>query len=341
MAFSETKLTDRLQLKLSTFRDAFVAIFFVHFGMNIDFAILPGVLPLVLAAVGTVLVAEMLILSSFSVLIGFRPAEAMSIGTATCGRGEDAIIYASLGSNLTRTEGGVTVPALAQSRELFPIAGGLALVTASLTPILVRNSGRIARALARITPRSLAFGGALVGATFADALGPRARRHDVARSDPLLLLLCVAFIAVLLPLAFTTGGLHSTLLPFALLLAILIWREVRIDLDEVVPKVDYGDLRFHVSDFNGVARYAAGVVFALLLMAVLVAYTFGYSWQASVLVTLGTFAAITVASARLRRSTTRPPARMLAADLITRSERERTRRVRDGRAVQPRTREDL
>ncbi|HEX9710617.1 MAG TPA: cation:proton antiporter [Candidatus Thermoplasmatota archaeon] len=342
MAFSETKLTERLQLKLSTFRDAFVAIFFVHFAMNIDFAILPSVLPLVLAAVGTVLVAEVLVLSSFGVLIGFRGGEAMAIGTATCGRGEDAIIYASLGSNLTRVEAGVTAPALAHSRELFPIAGGLALVTASLTPVLVRHSAGIARALARATPRSLAFGGRIVGAVFADSLGPRARRHDISRSDPLLLLLSVAFIAVLLPLAFSTGGLHSTLLPFGLLLALLIWREVRVDLGEVVPRVDFADLRFLVHDFGAVARYASGVVGILLLLAVLVAYTFAFSWQASVLCAVAALGAITVASARFHRSVLRPPSRMLAADLLSGTPRERgSRRAGERRAVQRRSLEDL
>jgi CPA2 family monovalent cation:H+ antiporter-2 len=341
MAFSETRLTERLQLKMSTFRDAFVAIFFVHFGMNIDFAILPGVLPIVAGAVITVLVAEVFILSAFSVLIGFRPGEAMAIGTATCGRGEDAIIYASLGSNLSRTESGVTAPVLAHSRELFPIAGGLALVTASLTPVLVRNSAKLARSLGRITPRPLAFGGQVVGAVFADSLGPRARRHDITRSDPLLLVLCLAFIGVLLPLAFSTGGLHSTLLPFALLLAVLIWREVRQDLLEVAPKVDYGDLRFLVHDFAGMARYAAGVVLVLLVLAAVVAYTFAISWQASVASAVVALAIISAASARARRRVLHPPSRVLASDLLSRSKRERTRRARDGPSVQPRTLEDL
>jgi Kef-type K+ transport system membrane component KefB len=341
MAFSETKLTERLRLKLSTFRDAFVAIFFVHFGMNIDFAILPSVLPIVLAAVGVVLIAEIFVLSSFSVLIGFRGSEAMSIGTATCGRGEDAIIYASLGSNLTRVEGGVTVPALAHSRELFPIAGGLALVTASLTPILVRNSARLARSLSRAAPGSLAFGSRIMGAVFADSLGPRARRHNVSRSDPLLLLLCIAFIAIVVPLAFTTGGLHSTLFPFALLVAVLIWRELRSDLAEVVPKVDFADMRFLIHDFAGIARYAAGVVFVLLIMAALVAYTFTYSWQVSLLCALGALVVIAAASARLRRRLSRPPRRLLASDLLSRAEADRIRRSPEGHAPQHQALEDL
>lgn len=341
MAFSETKLTERLQLKMSTFRDAFVAIFFVHFGMNIDLSILPSVLPIVAAAVAVVLVDELIILSSFSVLIGFGKKEATSISTAIVGRGEDAIIFASLGSGLTRAEAGATVPALAHSRELFPLAGGLSLVTASLTPVLVRHSARIANALARVAPASLAFGGTVIGAIFADSLGPKARRHDIARSDPLLLLLCVAFMATVLPLALSSGGLHFTLLPFALLLAILIWREVRMDLVEVAPKVDYRDLRFLIHDYARVAHYAAGVVFVLLLLAVSVAYTFSIAWPASLVCASVALAVITVASARVRASVMRPPARLHAADLLSRTERERVLRAAEGRGVKSRTLEDL
>lgn len=341
MAFSETKLTERLQLKMSTFRDAFVAIFFVHFGMNIDLAILPEVLPLVAAAVGVVLIDELIILSSFSVLIGFAKVEATSISTAIVGRGEDAIIFASLGSGLTRSEAGATVPALAHSRDLFPLAGGLSLVTATLTPMLVRHSTRIAAVLGRLTPRSLAFGGAVMGAIFANSLGPRARRHDIARSDPLLLLLCIAFMATVLPLAFSSGGLHSMLLPFALLLALLIWREVRQDILEIAPKVDYRDLRFLVHDYAGVARYAASVVFILLLLVVAVAFSFTISWPASLACAGVAIGAIFVASARIRSSVMRPPARLATADLLSRTERERVLRSAEGRRVQPRTLEDL
>ena len=331
MAFSETRLTDRLQLKLSTFRDAFVAIFFVHFGMNIDLALLPDVLPLVAAAVALVLVDELLILSSFAVLLGFSAREAMSIGAATCGRGEDAIIYASIGSNLTRTQAGVVTPALIHSRDLFPVAGGLALVTSALTPVLMRHSASIADALARVTPRSLRFGSRVVGAIFAESFGPHARSHSVGRSDPLLLALCVAFAALILPMALTTGGLHIALFAFCLLVALLIWREVSIDVAEAVHHVDFATLRFLVHDVAGIARYASGLVFLLLLTAITAAFTFVYSPQFTLLALAVCFAAIMVASRRAQRAITRPPARMLAADLLSRAELDQRRRARDAR----------
>lgn len=328
MAFSETKLTDRLQLKLSTFRDAFVAVFFVHFGMHIDLNIIPGVAPLLAACIIVVLVDEVLILSAFSVLLGFGKRAAVAIGTAACGRSEDAIIYASLGSNLTRVENGVAVPALAHSREFFPLAGGLALITSALTPLLMRRSESIACGLARITPRSLRFGGRVMGAIFSESIGPRARSHPASHGDPVLLALCGAYLALLLPLAFSGGPGHNVLAPFVLLLSLLIWREVRIDVEDAVPKVDFARLRFLVHDVAAIARYTALVVLLLLLFVDAVAITFLWGWHYPAVAAILTALALGLASARMMRAITRPPARMLADDLLSRAELERRHRQR-------------
>ncbi len=328
MAFSETKLTDRLQLKLSTFRDAFVAVFFVHFGMNIAVDLIPGVFPLLMVCVVVVLIDEVLILSAFSVLLGFGKRAAVAIGTAACGRSEDAIIYASLGSNLSRTEGGVTVPALAHSREFFPLAGGLALITSAITPVLMRRSESIAYGLARFTPRSMRFGGRVIGAIFGESIGPRARSHPATHGDPVLLALCGAYLVLLVPLAFSSGPGHTVLAPFVLLISLFIWREVRIDVEEAVPKVDFARLRFLVHDVASIARYTAFVVLILLLFVDAAAFTFVYSWKWAALAGVLCLAAIGLASTRMMRAITRPPARMLADDLLSRAELERRHRRR-------------
>jgi monovalent cation:H+ antiporter-2, CPA2 family len=338
MAFSETRLTDRLQLKLSTFRDAFVAVFFVHFGMNISVGLIPGIAPLLIACVAVVLIDEVLILSAFSVMLGFGKRAAVAIGTAACGRSEDAIIYASLGSNLTRTEGTASVPALAHARQFFPLAGGLALVTSAVTPILMRHSEGLALALARITPRSMRFGGRVIGAIFSESIGPRARGHPIGRGDPVLLALCGAYIALLLPLAFSTGPGHVVLAPFVLLLSLLIWREVRMDVEDAVPKVDFARLRFLVHDVATIARYAAQVVLILLLFVDFTAFAFSYSWKLTALAAVLCVLALLGASVRMMHGITRPPARMLATDLLSRAELERRHRARhrrDHRSLAP------
>jgi hypothetical protein len=170
-----------------------------------------------------------------------------------------------------------------------------------------------------------------VGAIFSESFGPRARGHSVGHSDPLLLALCCAFVALIFPLALTTGGLHIALFAFCLLVALLIWREVSIDVSEAVPHVDFASLRFLVHDVAGIARYASLLVFLLLITAIAAAFVFVYSPSLTLMCLALCLGAILVASRRAQRAITRPPARMLAADLLSRAELDQRRRARDAR----------
>jgi hypothetical protein len=157
-----------------------------------------------------------------------------------------------------------------------------------------------------------------------------------------LLALCVAYVILLVPLAFSGGPGHVVLLPFVLLLSLLIYREVKIDVEEAVPRVDFARLRFLVHDLASIARYTALVVLVLLLFVDAVAFTFAYSWRFAVMAMVLCLLALYAASVRMMRAITRPPARMLANDLLSRAELERKRRMRQRAARrQAATRKDL
>jgi hypothetical protein len=202
----------------------------------------------------------------------------------------------------------------------------------------MRKSESIAYGLARLTPRSLRFGGRVIGAVFSESIGPRARTHPAAHGDPVLLALCAGYLALLLPLAFSIGPGHTVLAPFVLLFSLLIWREVRIDVDAAVPKVDFARLRFLVHDVAAIARYTALVVLILLLFVDAAAFLFAYSWQYAAVAGLLAAVALAAASGRMMRAIVRPPAHMLASDLLSRAElerRSRSRRRPDGRPAAP------
>jgi hypothetical protein len=182
------------------------------------------------------------------------------------------------------------------------------------------------------------FGGRVIGAIFSESIGPRARSHPVAHGDPVLLALCAAYVILLLPLAFSVGPGHLVLAPFVLLLSLLIWREVRIDVGEAVPKVDFARLRFLVHDVASIVRYTAFVILVLLLFVDFAAFAFAYSWRLTALAAFVAFVALNLASIRMMRAIVRPPARMLASDLLSRAElegRRRTRHRRDQRSFAP------
>jgi CPA2 family monovalent cation:H+ antiporter-2 len=66
MILAESKVSARVQSKLESFKDAFVAIFFISFGMMIDPAVFGSVIWIVLGAVVIVVVYEAMVMSAVS-----------------------------------------------------------------------------------------------------------------------------------------------------------------------------------------------------------------------------------------------------------------------------------
>jgi Kef-type K+ transport system membrane component KefB len=59
MVFADTRIASRLKVKMESLRDAFVAIFFLTFGMLIDPAALGPVLPMLVIAVPLILLNDL------------------------------------------------------------------------------------------------------------------------------------------------------------------------------------------------------------------------------------------------------------------------------------------
>ncbi len=192
-----------------------------------------------------------------------------------------------------------------------------------------------------VTMVRVAFWGQLIGFLGKAAFLTYEDAPDIfARVSPLAVLLALvgAYLTLLVPLAFSAGPGHTVLAPFVVLLSLLIWREVRLDVEDAVPKVDFARLRFLVHDVAGIARYTAFVVLLLLLFVDFVAIEFSASWRLTAFAALATVGALHLASLRMMSAITRPPARMLASDLLSRAELERRRRTRhrrDPRSLAP------
>src|SRR5512136_1936136 len=71
MILAESKVTLRVQAKLDSFKDAFVAVFFTAFGMMIDPAMFKDVIWMIALAVPLVLLYEGIVVSAISYMVGF------------------------------------------------------------------------------------------------------------------------------------------------------------------------------------------------------------------------------------------------------------------------------
>ncbi len=279
MVFAESKLVDRLEKKLVSVKDAFVAIFFISFGMMIDPSKFEIVIPMLLVAIPLVLFSDVIIASIVTYLMGYSPRAAASVGTTIAGRAEESILYASVGSN---------VKIASKGSELMPFAGAFCFIMSALTPIMMRGSAKLASAFGKIMPRSVAFSGSLVSRTLSKAVLPSSfpMFKKAKKTGGALVALFVVVMAILL-----TNGIYF----YASVIAggITVWafwiytkREIHI----IVRQANYVNLGLAESSLKQpvtdlVSKMVGGVAVVILLIATI----WRFYWWASLIVLVGYF----------------------------------------------------
>jgi len=192
MVFAETRLAERIEDRITPFRDALVAVFFIAFGMMIDLSMLRTVVPILLIAVPVTLFYESVVLSSISYLLGFPSKAATFIGTAMTGRSSEAIMYASVGSSS---------PAVTKGSELNPFAGAFCFIMSMVAPSFMKHSAGFTRALIRLTPKFLVYGGSLINRTMGKVILPSTIRlfERTRRLEALIAVYFIDLVCIMAP----------------------------------------------------------------------------------------------------------------------------------------------
>ncbi|MGQ9587172.1 MAG: cation:proton antiporter [Thermoplasmata archaeon] len=282
MILAESKVTVRIQAKLESFKDAFVAIFFTAFGMMIDPAMFKDVLWMIVLAVPLVLVYEAFVMSGIAHFLGFSPRASATIGTSMCGRGIESILYASVGSRVK----GATMGA-----QLNPFAGALCFIMSAITPTLVKHSAALANGLSRVLPRSLKFSGAIVSRTLGKVVMPSNLRlfKGAKATGALLASFVVACVAILM----TEDWMHALLTLVGLGLAGAIFLVVRNEIGEIARHVNYSNIGVGSSEKGVIVDLVSGVIFGAVVSVLVIVFSWAYMWQVSVIVAVAYFVAVT------------------------------------------------
>lgn len=273
MILAESKVTARIQMKLDSFKDAFVAIFFTSFGMMIDPAMFGRVLWMVVLAVPIVLLFEVFVVSSVTYLVGFSAKASTTIGTSVSGRGVESILYASIGSRVQ----GATMGA-----QLNPFAGAFCFVMSAITPPMVKHSAGIANALSRIVPKPVKFSGALISRTLGKVVMPSSLRmfKQARRSGALLASFVIICIATLL----TKSYLHVAMTFAGLVVTGLTFFVVRYEISDVAAHVNYSNIGVVTGDRGRIVDLVSGVIFGAALAVLMIVFSWTYTWQFSLVV---------------------------------------------------------
>jgi CPA2 family monovalent cation:H+ antiporter-2 len=275
MILAESKVSARVQSKLESFKDAFVAIFFTSFGMMIDPAMFSTVMWIVLLAIPIVILYEAFVMSAISYFMGFSSKASATIGTSMCGRGVESILYASVGSNVQ----GATMGA-----QLNPFAGAFCFGMSAITPGLVKHSSRIAGVMSRLVPRSLRFSGAVVSRTLGKVVIPSTVK--LFKGAKVTGSLLVAFAIVCVSILLSQSLIHMVLILVGVAVMAMLYFAVRYDVTEIARHVNYANIGVATNDRRAVVNLVSGVVMGAVASALFIVSTWGYLWQMSVIAAL-------------------------------------------------------
>lgn len=273
MILAESKVTIRVQAKLESFKDAFVAIFFTAFGMMIDPAMFGSVVWMLAIAIPAVVIYEAFAMSAISYFLGFSSRASTTMGTAMCGRGVESILYASVGSQVK----GATM-----SAQLNPFAGAFCFIMSAITPPLIKHSSRLANGLSKLIPRPLRFSGAVVSRTLGRAVLPSTMKSfEGARVAGILL---ASFVIVCFAILVTGSILHLALSALGLVLAVAVVLALRVEIADIVRQVNYSNIGVGSIDRSPILNLVSGIVLGAVASVLAMAITWAYLRQISVLV---------------------------------------------------------
>jgi CPA2 family monovalent cation:H+ antiporter-2 len=276
MVFAETKVMNRMERKIAPIRDAFVAIFFISFGMLINPALFLPLLPVIILAVVLLITAELLVMPFVAYLIGFNRRAAVTIGASFSARGGESVMYASVGAQ---------VPMATKGAELTPIAGAIMFIMSALCPFFIKKSYQIADCMALRFPASVKYGAAVFARTLSRMVFPATLRQ-IRLNNKFLLLLAV-LVVVLIGTASTSGWEHYAAFAVAIALSVLVYVMLARKLRPEVRLIDYGNLGTVKGSDKRIARFIAQAVSLGLIMVASVCFMFPIFWPSVIIISLG------------------------------------------------------
>src|SRR3989442_1036181 len=279
MVFADTRIAGRMKVKMESLRDAFVAIFFLTFGMLIDPAALGSVLPMLLIAVPLILLNDLFLTASLAYFIGFSGRASTAIGTSLIARNEEAILYATVGARAIRAN--PQLPNDYAGTYLTPFAGILCIVMSSLAPILMGRSNRIAGFFANRLPKSVRFGAELVKRTLKTVIMPNFL--PIYRRKRLFQASLIFYAAWIIDLTVTTGAAHLAMSLLTPILVFGVWASARHAFREPVRHTNYGVDGGPFSR-STIETFVLRIVVGALAIVGLVAIVWQYYWPLTLVI---------------------------------------------------------
>ncbi len=253
MVFAETAMTERLKNNLMSMRDAFVAIFFVYFGMLINPAVLMQVLPLIVMAVPLMLFSDIILTSSVAMLIGFPARHSLFVGASSTFRGAESMLFASVGGSSM----GVNY-----AEQLYAVAGPFSLIMDLIALPVLKKSASITVRLSKIVPTYMKFSASVVSRTFSKLVMPQSLQiYGNARRTTLPLWGFIISSAIAIFIAYPLKGIPLLAAGISAVVSLSVLRK---DLISSINLINYTNIGVGSRNSDRILSLVMGLVSGLM-----------------------------------------------------------------------------
>ncbi|MCX7922407.1 MAG: cation:proton antiporter [Clostridia bacterium] len=277
MIINSYDVEERLHRTVSAFKDIFIVVFFISFGMLLDPRQIPDILWMIAIIVPVTIAAELIVTSSSAFFSGFSSKSAVAIGASMIARGEYSLIYASLG---------YATGAISQS--LYQFTGLYVFIMTLIAPIAMKNSKSIKSAMSFITPGFIKYSTKLISVTMKPILLPEEVGVKVDRSYRFLIYFSI-YIAIVVA-AFVAKNIYILIaLALAGLFVVLRLKQLFAGkIKKIEEQIDYQKVHQGPYNLDTISRFISNLFSALLAIIVLGAsfWNFGYMVMVTLLAVL-------------------------------------------------------
>ncbi len=162
MLFSETDVSKEIESKLSGFKYAFAALFFVTYGIDVDLNAFANYAYLILISVIVIILGEIFVMSTITYLVGFSGKGSIFISSGLVPRNEDSLIFANIANGISEETNHSVLP---YSGVLFSITGAIVIITTLITPFLLKTSAKFTKLITNLLPDYLKFSASVISRT--------------------------------------------------------------------------------------------------------------------------------------------------------------------------------
>jgi CPA2 family monovalent cation:H+ antiporter-2 len=249
LVLSGSNIGERVGRTITPFRDAFVALFFISFGMRIDPTLFPKFAVVIIGAVVATSILEMLSVALATFICGIDGRRSLFVGAGMVGRGDYNMVYAKVGANNVTWNG------------LYPFTGFFCAIMALIAPLLMKFSHAIYRFFHVVLPNFVRYAGSLLS----HMAQPSIQGDAQSKFGKIIIIdLSIFGASFILSLLVSTPGLLISCLIAGLLLVFNFGWLASRHFIATEEKVFALDLRVDHENFNGAAKFSAGLFASIL-----------------------------------------------------------------------------